>query len=244
MSKVVRMSLVMLALTGWASIRAEEAAEPKALEASVALGATVNEGNTDNSMLNFDFGLVHRPGEHQVTRFDVNAAYGETDNEKTTENAKAALDYQYIFTERAYVAFNQSVATDDIADLDYRSITALGLGYYVMKNDAAFLTLEAGPAYVFEEKAGVEDDYAAARVAQRYERTMDSSAKFWESVEYVPQVEDTDVYLLTAEVGVEAPVSEKLNIRLVVKNVYDSEPAEGLDENDLSVIGALAYSLF
>jgi hypothetical protein len=39
-------------------------------------------------------------------------------------------------------------------------------------------------------------------------------------------------------------VSASLNIRLSVKDTYDSNPAPDRENNDVSVIGALAYSLF
>jgi putative salt-induced outer membrane protein YdiY len=228
------------------SARAQEAAatEQKPLEASIALGVTFNDGNTENSMGTFDLGVVRRSDDVQTLRFDVDAAYGEEEGDKTTENAKAVLNYQYLVSERAYGVFNTSVEADDIAEVDYRSITSLGLGYYLMKNDAAFLTLDAGPAYVFEKKGGIEDEYAAVRAAQRYERVMTTNAKFWQSAEYTAQIDDFDVYVLEAEVGVEAPVSEKLSIRLAAKNTYDNNPAEGKEKNDVTVTGALAYSLF
>jgi len=237
--------LVMLVLAGLSAsnVMAEDA-ELKPLEASLALGVTVNDGNTDNSMLNLGFGLTKQPSDTQVLRLEADAAYGETSGSNSTENAKASLDYQYLVSERAYASFNTSIAYDDISGLDYRWIVAPGAGYYLMKEDHVFMTVEAGPAYVMEKKDGESDDFVALRLAERYERTMDSSAKFWQLLEYLPDVEDVDIYVLTAEIGVEAPVSEKLNIQLVVKNTYDSNPADGREKNDLSVIGALAYSVF
>lgn len=221
-----------------------EEADAKSLESSLALGVTVNDGNTDNSMLNLGFGLTHHPDDAQVLRFEADAAYGETSGSNSTENAKASLDYQHLLSERAYASFNTSIAYDDIADLDYRWIVAPAAGYYLMKEEAVFMTAEFGPAYVMEKKGGVDDDYVALRIAERYERTMASSARFWQSLEYLPDAEDFDIYVLTAEIGVEAPVSEKLNIQLSVKDTYDSNPAPGREKNDVSVIGALAYSVF
>ncbi|HMO51566.1 MAG TPA: DUF481 domain-containing protein [Kiritimatiellia bacterium] len=238
-------ALFVAALLAAPVVMAEEAApEPKALEASLALGVTVNDGNTENNMVTLGFGLTHHPCDRSTLRLALDGAYGETEGDKTTENGRAAVEFQYLVSERTYGALVASVATDDIADLDYRLIVSPSVGYYLMKSDAATMTAEVGPALVSEKKAGETEDDIALRIAERYERTMNTSAKFWQTAEYLPNIDDFEVYLLIAEVGVEAPVSEKLNVRLVVNNTYDSDPAPGRKNNDVTVIGALAYSLF
>jgi len=241
--KKYMLAMMVVAAMSAGNVVAEEA-DFKPLESSLALGVTVNDGNTENSLLNLGFSLTRRPDDVQVLRLEADAAYGETSGSNSTENAKASLDYQYLVSERAYASFNTSIAMDEIADLDYRWIVAPAAGYYLMKQEEVFMTAEVGPAYVAEKKGGVDDDYVALRIAERYERTLASSAKFWQSLEYLPDVDDFNIYVLTAEVGVEAPVSEKLNMQLVVKDTYDSNPAPGREENDISVIGALAYSVF
>ena len=228
-------------------VRAEEAAatEPKKLESSIALGITVNDGNTDNNMGNAALTLDYRPCDKSSIHVGLDAAYGETEGDKTTENGKAVADYRYLLSERSFAAFNSSVAYDDIADLDYRWIVSPGVGYYFMKKDHVFLLGEFGPALIGEKKGGTEsEENFALRFAQRYERKLESGAKFWQAAEYLPRVDDFDIYVVNAEIGVEAPLSQKLNIRLSAKDTYDSNPADGREYNDVTVIGALAYSLF
>ncbi len=228
------------------SVFAEEAAAPerKPLESSIALGVTFNDGNTDNEMYNASFLYDRIINPQNTVRLALDGAYGETDNEKTTDNANAAFDYRRIFCPKGYGLFNTSYKTDDIADLDYRWIVSPGVGAFLMKKENVALTAEAGPAWISEKKGGETEDDFALRFAERYERTLNTTAKVWQSAEYIPVADDFDIYLLNVEIGVEAPVSESLNIRLVAKNAYDSDPAPGRESNDLSIIGALAYSLF
>lgn len=241
-------ALILLAgtvISASAVLAAETAApERKPLESSVALGLTVNEGNTDNSMFNASYLYDRIIDPKNNVRLALDAAYGETDNDKTTDNANAAFDYRHLFCSRGYGAFNTSYKTDDIADLDYRVVVSPGVGAYLMKRDVVSMTAEFGPALISEKKGGESTEDFALRFAERYERTLDTSAKVWQSAEYLPLADDFGTYLLNVELGVEAPVSANLNIRLVAKNAYDSEPAEGRDSNDTSIIGALAYSLF
>lgn len=248
LKKIVLTALFTSSVLSGASLSAAEApvvTEAKPLSSSIALGVNVNDGNTDNSMFNAAFVLDQLLQSGDTLRLAADAAYGETEDDKTTDNANASFDFRHMFATRCYGAFNTSYKTDDIADLDYRVIVSPGAGYFLMREENVFLTAEAGPALIAEKKNGQEStDEFAWRIAQRYERTMDTSAKFWQSAEYLPQADDFDIYLFNAEIGVEAPISGNLNVRLVVRNAYDSNPAPERENNDLSVIGALAYSLF
>jgi len=248
LKKIALTALFTSSVLSGASLSAAEApvvSEAKPLSSSIALGVNVNDGNTDNSMFNAAFVLDKLMESSDTLRLAADIAYGETEDDKTTDNANASFDYRRMFAERCYGAFNTSYKTDDIADLDYRVVVSPGAGYYLIKKENVFLTTEAGPAWIAEKKVGVEStEEFALRIAERYERTMNTSAKFWQSAEYLPLFDDFDIFLFNAEIGVEAPISGNLNVRLVVKDSYDSNPAPGRENNDLSVIGALAYSLF
>jgi Protein of unknown function, DUF481 len=236
--------LATISLTATGIYAAEPAAEPKELASSIALGVNVNDGNTDNTMYNGSLTLDYNPDANTIVRGTLDGSYGETEGDKTTDNGRAMAEYKHLFDERIYGYVNTSASYDDIADIDYRWITAVGPGYFLMKNANAFLTADIGPAYIVEKKGDESTEEWALRVANRYERVTETGARFWQTAEYLPYFDDFDIYLLIAEIGVEAPVSKNLNIRLVVKDTYDSNPAPDRVNNDVSVIGALAYSLF
>ncbi|HMP91191.1 MAG TPA: DUF481 domain-containing protein [Kiritimatiellia bacterium] len=241
-SKISVCSCAVVLAFGLTISHAEE--KPGKWESSLALGLTLNDGNTDNSMFNASYLLGYTTEAGNPLRLNADLAYGETDNDKTTDNYKVELDYKHLISERAYGSLNASYFSDDISDLDYRWIVSPGVGYFLMKQENVTLTAEIGPALIGEKKGGETEENVALRIAERYERKMDSSARFWQALEYIPNIDDFEVYILNAEIGVEAPVSEKLNIRLVVKNTYDSDPAPDRKNNDVTVIGALAYSIF
>lgn len=216
----------------------------KEIASSIAIGATINDGNTDNSLGNVSLTLDHKPSDKKASRLAIDWAYGETDSVKTTEKGKVAAEHKYIVTDRSYITLNASAEYDDIADVDYRWLASPGVGYYLMKDDAASLFVEAGVGVLGEKKGDIDQgEKIVFRAAERYERVTEMNAKYWQSVEYIPHIDDADIYILNAEIGVEAPVSEKLNIRLAVKDTYDSNPAAGLKHNDVTFIAALAYTL-
>lgn len=112
-----------------------------------------------------------------------------------------------------------------------------------MKDDAATLSVDLALAFITEKVGGETNDDWALRVGQRYDQQLSATAKVWQTLEYLPLIDDFNDYLLNAEIGIEAAVNSDLSLRLVVKNAYDSTPAADREKSDTTVIGALAYKL-
>lgn len=214
----------------------------KAKENSIALGVTMTDGNSD-ALLGTASYLHDRKRDAYTLRLGLDGAYAETEDETTTENVKGVGEYRRNVAERCYVLGNLTALYDSIADVDYRVILTIAPGYYLMKNDAATLSVDVGPAYITEKVGDVENDDVALRAGQRYERQLSATAKTWQAIEYLPLVDDFDDYLLNAEIGIEAAINSSASIRLVVKNAYDSTPAADREKSDTTVIGAIAYQL-
>lgn len=237
-----RFMVACAAVVAAAGLAGAEEAQPGKWDVSVAAGLTATDGNSDTRQGTVSV-LGERKADTDQYRTGLEFAYGETEGSNTLENGKAFAGWRHLVSERAYGLVDLTVAYDAIADVDYRATLAPGVGYFLMKDDLAQLGVEAGPAYVWEKVGGVSDDYLALRFAERYDRKLSDTATCWQSIEYLPRADDFDDYLLSAEIGVEAALNAKLSVRLVVKDQYDSTPAADRKQNDLTVIGALAYRL-
>jgi putative salt-induced outer membrane protein YdiY len=214
---------------------------------TMSLGATLTDGNSETLTANASWLSEGEKDQLGSVRLGLEGNYGETTadgvDETTVENAKAFANAKKTLSEKTFVYTDATVTHDEIAAVDYRAILSAGPGAYLMKDDAASLFVEVGPAYVWEEVDGVSDDYLSLRVAQRYDRALSETAKVWQSLEYLPEVDDFDAYLLNAEIGVEAALNARWNIRLVAQSKYNSTPAADLEKNDLSLIAGLSLSL-
>ena len=209
---------------------------------SISLGGSMTDGNTETMTINAGV-TSEKTWENSSLRLGLDGTYGEVSSAKTNEQAKASASYRHTISGRAYGLWDETLTHDDIADISYRLISSPGLGYYAMKDAAVTLGLEIGPSYIVEEVGGTEDDYAAIRFAERYDRKLSETAKCWQAAEYLPKIDDFEDYLLNAEIGVEAQVNATASIRIVVKDAYDSTPAADREENDLSVVASLVYTL-
>jgi putative salt-induced outer membrane protein len=238
---VAVLALITFAATAAHAQETAAPATPK-YETSLALGLMGTEGNSDIQQLTANF-LSLRKAETSECKFGFDYAYGEIGGNATNNNVKVFTGYRRNINDRLYGVFDLSYFYDEIGDIDYRVTASPGLGYHLVKSDVQTFSVEAGPSYIWEKVGGVEDDYPALRLFEKYERKLSDTAKVWESVEYLPRFDDFDDYLLSAEVGVEAAINSSMSLRLVVVDKYDSTPAPEKEENDVTVTGSLVYKI-
>ena len=233
---------------------------PAGLATVLNAGLTLTDGNSETLAANVGLktegekeglgsvlaGAEFNYGESTVKTTTTDEAGVETvaeKDEKTVENAKLFANVKKTLSPRTFLSLDGTAAYDDVADIDYRATLGPGLGAYLVKNDQRELTLEAGPAYLWEKVGGARNDYLALRFAERYVCQALKNAKLVQSLEYLPEAEDFDNYLLVGEIGVEAAMSDRLSLRVVLQDKYDNTPAEGKERNDLSLIAGLGIKL-
>jgi len=235
-------SLISLALN---------AQETEGFNTRLNAGFTLTDGNSDSTLLTLGMDTKN-VRENREFLASATYKYGRTtvenndgeDIEKTNvDSAKGKAQGNLLFSEKTYAFLNAAAERDEIADLKYRFLGGPGIGHYLIRNDDTSLSVEAGLVYVAESENGQEEDYPAFRAAQSFEHALSDTARLWQSLEYIPEADDTSVYLLNAEIGAEAKLGEKLALRLVATDKYDSDPAADAEENDLTLVAGLSYEL-
>jgi putative salt-induced outer membrane protein YdiY len=214
--------------------------QPKKWESVAALGLTLSRGNSENLLFNASVNTTRKWTQDELL-LGVSAGYGETSGEKTEDYLKGFAQWNHLFNERLYGGLRLDGMRDTIADVDYRFTVSPLVGYYFIKQTNVLLSAEAGPSFVLEKVGGEENNYFAARIGQRFEYKWKSGAKLWESIEFIPQVDDIENWILNAEIGISAPITKALDIRLVAQDTYDNEPAPGREENDFKLIAGVGY---
>jgi putative salt-induced outer membrane protein YdiY len=217
---------------------------PPAWHGNISLGLTLTRGNSETLQLAGGF-LAENLRKHDEFRLGGTVTYGEQDvngqTETTTAAAQGFAEWKHLFTDRFYSALRIDGFHDAPADLKYRVIVGPGVGYYFIKKPTTRLSAEAGAAYVTEKQDDKTDDYVTLRLSERGEHHMNDRWKVWEQVDYLPQVDDWARFLVIAEVGTEVALNTRLSLRVVFQDKYNSEPATGRKENDMTLITSIAY---
>lgn len=246
MKKIIAMTVCLAA----AGAMAQEKVAP-VWSTSASAGANLARGNTRTMLLNGSLVSEAKEGNNEA-KAGVEANFGETEVVTTNgvkemdtnvQNARGFAEYRRLWDERDYGYLNAEIRNDDIADLDYRFMAGPGVGRYFIKGDRVKFSMEIGAAYIREKLAGEEDDTVAVRLAQRCEAKVGAGGKLYEAVEYLPSMDDFEVFLLNAEAGAEAMMNARMSLRLAVQDKYNSDPAPGKKENDFILIGGLVVKL-
>lgn len=215
------------------------------------LGLTLNRGNTENSLVNLgaDTRNVTEAGDFRAT---VAFNYGETTRTEadgssssftSTDNTRANVQYNHLFSERAYGLVAFSFFRDELADIRYRILTGPGVGYFLVRRDDWSLALEAGVSYLLEEVDRETDDYAVIRMAQMFEWDLSDNASIWQNLEFLPEADDFENYLLNFELGARAKLNGNLSLRIVLTQRYDNTPSAGNEQSDWSLVSGISYRL-
>jgi putative salt-induced outer membrane protein YdiY len=223
---------------------AVQAAEPekKGWETTAAAGFTLTSGNSETML--FTAGLESkRKWDKTEAAYGLSAGYGKSEGNNSTDFMQAFGLHNWLLSERFYLGLRLDGNHDGIADLSYRFRLTPLAGYYLIKNDRMSLSVEAGPSLVNEKYEGLTPDtYCAIRFGERFDYKISDTTKFWQSLEYVPQVDRwQEKYLVNFEAGISTAINKQWDLRLVAQLAHDSEPLPGRDYNDVRLVAGTGY---
>ncbi|MGA0333717.1 MAG: DUF481 domain-containing protein, partial [Kiritimatiellia bacterium] len=227
------------------------AQETDGFQTDLQAGFTLTDGNSETTVLNMGIASKNIK-EKQETLLSASYDYGRTTNTdangvetESTNLDRGKLEGQsnWLLSKDLYTFYNLTAEKDERANVDYRVNNGPGFGYYFLRTDEKLLSTETSIVYVMEEVGGVQDDYAAFRLAQRAELTFSDGARIWQSFEGILSFSDTDNYFLTAELGAEAKLHARLALRVVLKDKYDNQPDSNVEKNDLTIFSGISVKL-
>lgn len=215
-------------------------------ESSISAGLTLTSGNSDTLLTTAAVGTQRKTPVNEYT-FSADMAYGKSDSIKNVETYHLLGQYNHLFSERAFGYLRGEFVRDTIADLRYRVTVSPGAGYYFLKETNTTLAGEVGPGVVFRDQGGDHKTFATLRVAERFEHKFAPGTRVWQSVEFLPEVDKLQNYIINAELGAEAALSKSLSLRVVLSDTYNSEPAfdqtllQPKKRNDVKIVSGIVY---
>jgi putative salt-induced outer membrane protein YdiY len=248
-SQTLLLSAFVAVVAGSAlTARAQTAITPTTnWQSAITVGATLARGNTDTTLFSAAIDSAKK-WAHSDLILHADDIYGESKvpgqpNTETADAEHAFSQYDQNFTDRFYGFGRLEGLHDGIADIQYRMTLAPGAGYYFIKNKKADLSLEGGPGFIAEKLDDHTSSYVTLRAAERGHWQLSDHSKVWESIEYLPQVDHFDNYIVNSEIGLEAGLNKKNNlaVRLVLDDSYDNIPAPNRLKNDLKLIAGITY---
>jgi putative salt-induced outer membrane protein YdiY len=232
-----------------ADAKAVEPPPKKKWESIASADLTLTRGNSRSFLATVTVN-TQRKWEAEELLLGAGAGYGNSSTKDsngqqvTTENQdylKGFGQFNHLFSDRFYGGVRLEGLHDNVADINYRITFSPMAGYYIIKHTNTFLTSEVGPSLVHEELGHHTQTYLGLRVAERFEHKFDGGAKIWENLEWIPQVDKFDNWILNAEAGISAPVTKALDVRVIAQDTYNNQPAPGRLKNDLKLLAGIGY---
>jgi putative salt-induced outer membrane protein YdiY len=211
-------------------------------EGDVNAGLTLTRGNSD-SVLFVLGGNAKKKWDQNEFALGAAAGYGQSDNVNNNEFAQGYAQYNRLFTDRFYGGLRLDANYDGIAKLSYRFTVTPLVGYYLIKGTNTTLAVEAGPSLVTEKYFyETPDTYCGLRFGEKYDQKLTETTKIWEYASYTPQVDRwQENYVVTIEAGIDTAISKQWGLRVVLQDIYTSEPAAGSVYNELRLIAGTRY---
>jgi putative salt-induced outer membrane protein YdiY len=237
--------LVMASAIAWAQNAKADDITTTNWHGNVAFGLSLARGNSDTFLMNAS-ALAAREWNQNELKFGADGQYGlnnwgQSNQTQSADSVHGFADYKRLITDRFYGDLNVDGTHDDLADLRYRLIVGPAIGYYFIKSDATKVNGEIGPSFIYEKLGSNTLSYVTMRVSEHAEHSFNKGCKVWEQVDYLPQVDDFNNYLVNTEVGAEAALNTRLSLRIVAKDQFNSMPAAGRKENDITLVSAVVF---
>jgi putative salt-induced outer membrane protein len=222
------------------SLAAIETNQPPKWKSSITLGLTAIAGNSDSVLFTGKF-QIHKKTPWNEWILGGDAAYGETDSTENNETLHGFGQYNHLFNERWYGYARAAALHDGIADVKYRLTFSPGVGYYFLKKARTTLAGELGPGLLDEKLDDEYHLYPTLRLAENFEHKFNDHARFWQKVEFLPEMDKPDNFLVNAEIGVETALTQKLSLQVYVQDNFANKPAPGREDNDVKLVSGLAF---
>ena len=223
----------------YAGAAAAQADAPKPVTFTGDLGFVSTAGNTSVTTLSVGDKLVARTGKVVLTQL-FSLIYGRNEG---VENANSILfrgRMDYPLSGKLSLYGFGGYERNKFAGIARRFDEGIGLAYKAWTHPKNELTIEAGVGQVQESRylAGTfgatgKNNFTSARAAAAYKHLFTKTAYFSQTLEFLPNLENTDDYRLNSESALVAPVSSHFGLKMAYLIKYNAlPPSAGLEKTD------------
>ncbi|MCW5559279.1 MAG: DUF481 domain-containing protein [Verrucomicrobiae bacterium] len=210
---------------------------------NVQAGMSLGVGTTDRSTIYANASATKKWGR-STTSLTYNASYGEVNKVPNANQmtGTARLEYEISPNRRAY-AYAQGGGSYDVIrkiDLEYRA--GGGGGYRILEKPKRVLSLELGAQYQeFDYSTGTDLSTVAVRLGQNFTTSIDKLT-LTQQLAFTPGIDDLSNYQINFGLTLSYPLFKPVTLNLNVTDQYLSQPAIGVNNNDLQITTTLGVT--
>lgn len=211
------------------------------------LGFAVTGGNTETENLNVAFNAA-RTGLHDKLLLYTNAVYAKNNAPGATPATSADLvqggaRYDHDFTPRLFAFVGADFMTNQLQDLNLRSVFGGGIGLHLIKSPVTTLDILAGinythendyvPATAITPSGTTTMSFAAGTFGEEFTHNFGKSTVVSEKGYIFPDFDDTSQYRATFNLGSVTKLNKWLGWQNSFGDIYVTNPPNGTKDNDV-----------
>lgn len=241
-------SAALLACTAFVQAHAQPTPSDGQWRGSLALSGSLSAGNTESASLAAKLDAARATDASKWSIYGT-SLYGKrrvpTGDEKTADNARLGTRYDSDFAPPVFGFVLGEAETDRLADLDYRTTLALGLGYRVVTNEAHGFDVFAGVARTHSK---YDPDLAVPPASGRTTELLfgeESSHKLSETLSFkqkltiYPDIEDSGEFRSVFDASLLVGLNHRLSLQVGLQNRYTSQVPLGVKKSDTLLLTGL-----
>jgi putative salt-induced outer membrane protein len=228
MSLRVSAAALVLALALGSRARAQEEKKPVTFTGDIGFVNTA--GNTHLTTINVGDKLAVQAGKLLLTQTFA-FVYGKSEGVQNANSQLARIrgDYPLVSWLSTYVLLGYE--RNRFAGIDHRFDEGVGLAANLLREEKNELDLEAGVGLVQqrllpdpEVDATVKDNFASGRAAWRFKHLFTKTAWFQQTLEFLPNLENTSDYRINSETAIVAALSTHLGLKAAYLIKFNHAP--------------------
>lgn len=229
-----------------APVTADAPAEPAVKwKREIELGYNLSQGNTENEQLLGRL-LVNRKTDQDEWTAETNGAYASSSKKMNAQRYDGMLRYAFSFGSRLawYNFYTLAGLHDRFANIDWRATPSTGVGYWFADREDWKAMAEIGLGYEHTNyRAGTPSQGEWIATPRAFaEKTLWGNTTISEDLSILPSLEDLGNYRLVSKTELTHPLAQGLSLRFRLIDEFDSDPAPGVEDNDLRLLSSLVYS--
>jgi len=236
---ITRVLLVMLFCASTTFVLADDE-----WKREISLGYNQSSGNTDNAQLSLVGSISKNTDEYEFLS-SIDIYYSSTNDAMDSQKWVGLARYAFNFGEEElwFNSYQVQVDHDYFADIDYRLLPSVGIGYWLFKEEGFKWSLEGSVGYqITKYRSSTPDQEESTFIARTFiEKQVFENASLSEDLSIIPSLEGGSTRI-KSETAFTNPINESMDFSVKYIVDHDSQPAEGKKKTDTRVITAVKYS--
>jgi len=221
---VLRISAWFLLVSLTATAGAQDKAPPPS-EFNADLGFVSVSGNTSVTTLSLGEKWIRRIARWEFKQ-DVAAVYGKTDGTETSNLWRASVRGDYGFGAKLALYGRTAFDRNKFAGVTSRFAEGLGLVAKVAATDIDQLNVEGGFELTQQDNLdGTSDSFSSLRAASTWKHKLSANAYFFQGIEWLPNLDESEDYRINSETSIVAPLSSRVAMKVSYQLRFDNLPS-------------------